>query len=64
MNKGPSDQPSRIGAEDGEVTVDGPDGVAVSMTPEAAAETSDRLMDGAAKAAGQRRLNGADRRPE
>ena len=64
MSKGPYDQPSKVDAEEGEVTVDGPDGVAVSMTPEAAAETSDRLMDGAAKAAGQRRLNGADPRAQ
>jgi len=45
---------SNVTAEDGEVHVDGPDGVAVSLTPEAAAETSDRLLAGAAKGAGQR----------
>lgn len=49
----PEDEPSEVDAEDGEVIVDGPDGVAVSMTPEAAAETSDRLFTGAAKARGQ-----------
>ncbi|WP_375394630.1 hypothetical protein [uncultured Sphingomonas sp.] len=47
------DQPSDVTAEEGEVQVDGPDGVAVSMTPEAAAETSDRLLKGATDAAGQ-----------
>ena len=46
--------PSEISAEEGEVIVDGPDGVAVTFTPEAAAETSERLLYGAAKAQGQR----------
>lgn len=47
------DEPSTVTAEHGQVMVDGPDGVAVSLTPEAAAETSDRLLDGAAEAQGQ-----------
>lgn len=47
------DSPSEVGAEEGVVVVDGPDGVAVSLTPEAAAETSERLLFGAAKARGQ-----------
>ena len=47
------DTPSEVSAEEGEVLVDGPDGVAVSFTPEAAAETSDRLLTGAAQARGQ-----------
>jgi len=33
--------------------VDGPDGVAVSLTPDAAAETSDRLLNAAVEAQGQ-----------
>src|SRR5205085_1107354 len=37
------DEPSKVDAEEGEVIVDGPDGVAVSLTPEAAIETSHRL---------------------
>lgn len=45
--------PSDVTAEDGEVMVDGPDGVAVAMTPDAAAETSHRLLFGAAEARGQ-----------
>lgn len=48
------DQASEIDAEDGKVVVDGPNGVAVLLTPEAAMETSDRLLFGAAKAQGQR----------
>ena len=48
------DDPSRVGAENGEVTVNGPDGVAVSLTPEAALETGDRLIASAAEAHGQK----------
>ena len=48
------DEPTRVDAQDGTVVLDGPDGVAVSMTPDAALETSDRLLFGAAQAMGQR----------
>ncbi len=47
------DEASNVGAVDGEVTVDGPDGVGVSLTPEAAAETGRRLLDAAAAAQAQ-----------
>ncbi len=47
------DEPSMVTAEDGVVLVEGPDGVAVSLTPDAAAETSDRLLRCAAQAQGQ-----------
>ena len=47
------DEPSEVKAQDGIVSVDGPDGVAVQLTPGAALETSDRLLDGAAEAQGQ-----------
>lgn len=57
MPKPPYDEPSKVTAEQGEVHLDGPDGVAVAMTPEAAAETSDRLLHGAAQGAGQRQKN-------
>lgn len=50
--------PSDVRAVDGEVEVDGPDAVNVTLTPEAAEETSDRLLKEAARAAGQRRLKG------
>lgn len=46
--------PSDVTAEDGEVMVDGPDGIAISFTPEAAEETSHRLLDGAVTARGQK----------
>lgn len=51
----PHSTPSDVNAEDGEVVVDGPDGVAVSLTPEAATETSDRLRSASASADGQRK---------
>lgn len=47
-------KPSDVSAEDGVVNLDGPDGVDVGLTPEAALETSDRLLEGAATAVGQR----------
>ena len=50
------DEASKVEADRGEVVVDGPDGVAVSLTPDAAIETSERLMDKGLTAAGQRRL--------
>jgi hypothetical protein len=48
------DEATKVDAEDGKVVLDGPDGVAVLMTPEAALETSDRLLFGASQAMGQR----------
>ena len=59
-------EPSRVTAEDGVVAVDGPDGVAVRLTPDAAEETSHRLLDKATEAQGQKRLREAEeakRRP-
>lgn len=47
------DTPSEVVAEEGVVMVEGPDGVDVSLTPEAAVETSDRLLEGGMKARGQ-----------
>ena len=48
------DEPSDVDAEDGIVSVKGPDDVDVRLTPDAAEETSDRLNTGAMKARGQR----------
>jgi hypothetical protein len=53
MSRKSFETPSNVSAEEGEVVVDGPDGIAYSMTPEAAAETSDRLLEQAAMARGQ-----------
>jgi len=46
----PYDRPSAVSAEKGEVQVDGPDGIAVSLTPDAAEETARRLIVAAAEA--------------
>ena len=48
------DTPSEVTAEEGDVHIDGPDAVAVVLTPEAAIETSDRLLRGGLLAQGQR----------
>ena len=48
------DRPSKVRVRDGNVAMEGPDGVGLLLTPEAALETSDRLLDGATRAHGQR----------
>jgi hypothetical protein len=48
------DEASEVEAEDGVVSLKGPDAVDVRLTPDAAEETSDRLGTGAMKARGQR----------
>ena len=47
-------EPSKVTAEDGVLSVKGPDAVDVRMTPEAADETSERLLYGAMQALGQK----------
>lgn len=49
-------QPSAVTAEEGEVVVTGPDHVDVTLSPDAAEETSNRLLEGSMKARGQRHL--------
>ena len=51
------DEATEIKAVDGQVELDGPDGVDVALTPEAAEETADRMFRASAEAAGQRRLS-------
>ena len=46
--------PSTVAAEAGEVLVDGPDGIAMALTPEAAEETGRRLVAAASEARSQR----------
>ena len=50
------DEATEVTARDGEVVLDGPDGVDVKVTPEAAERTADNLIEGAVRARGQRRL--------
>lgn len=57
------DEATDVTAKDGEVILDGPDGVDVKITPEAAQETAENLIEGAAMAAGQRRLKGLPHKP-
>jgi hypothetical protein len=54
---------SKVTAKNGDVLVDGPDGVDVKLSPGAAVETSDRLLANATKAQGQRVMSGYKRRP-
>ena len=50
-------EPSNVAAEEGAVEVEGPDAVDVTITPEAAEETAERLSSEAVRARGQRRLS-------
>lgn len=47
------DAPSEVTAENGAVRVKGPGEVDVRLTPEAAEETSNRMLEGSMKARGQ-----------
>ena len=55
------DEASDIDAEDGVVSLKGPDAVDVRLTPDAAEETSERLNTGAMKARGQRYFTERDK---
>jgi hypothetical protein len=55
------DEASEIDAEDGVVSLKGPDAVDVRLTPDAAEETSERLNTGAMKARGQRYFTDRDK---
>ena len=54
--------PSEVTVDDGVVHVKGPDAVDVRMTPEAADETSERLLYGAMHALGQKVTGDAGRK--
>jgi hypothetical protein len=64
MTKETYSKASEVVAEDGKVLVDGPDHVDVALTPEAAVETGERLIDEGARAAGQEREKQIDYRPK
>lgn len=51
--KGVFDEAGKAHAEEGEVMLDGPDGVAVSMTPDAAESTAKDLLRAASEARAQ-----------
>ena len=53
MPKKAHDTPAEVTAAEGDVDVVGPGGISYSFTPDAAAETSDRLLQKAAEARGQ-----------
>lgn len=57
-NKTIYEDASDVQAEDGIVSVDGPDAVDVKLTPDAAAETSHRLFQAALRAQGQKIRDG------
>jgi hypothetical protein len=57
-------KPSEVVAYNGKVHVDGPDGVDVALTPDAAIETGHRLIEEGARAAGQEREKTIDHRPK
>lgn len=54
MSDEPYSDASEVNAEDGVVFIDGPDGVATSMTPDAAEETGRRLIRAADEARARR----------
>ena len=58
------DEATEVTAKEGDVILDGPDGVDVKVTPEAAEQTADNLLDGAVRARGQRRLKDLPHQPE
>lgn len=57
-------EPSEVKFEDEVVAVEGPDGVDVKFTPEAAEETSNRLLNGAVNARGKRLMSQLPQRPK
>lgn len=53
MSRAPHDTPTKASAEDGEVMLDGPDGLAVSLTPNAAEASAIAIAEAANIARGQ-----------
>jgi len=50
FNERPLAEPGKASAEQGVVILDGPDGVAITLTPEAAAATGHSLIEAAEQA--------------
>ena len=59
MTDRPHDEPSEVTVEDGQVVVDGPGAVAITMTPAAAIETAERLHAAAVVALGHLSASGS-----
>lgn len=57
------DEATKVTARDGEVVLDGPDGVDVKLTVEAAEQTGESLLEQSIVARGQRRLMRNPHRP-
>ena len=57
------DEPPNVRAEDGNVSMNGPDAVEVKLTPEAAEKTADSLTEESVRARGQRRLKDIPHKP-
>lgn len=55
------DEPSDVDAQDGAVLIKGPDAVDIRVTPAAAEETSERLLNAAMKARGQQYFDDSSR---
>ena len=55
------DEASEVDAEAGSVVMRGPDDLNIRLTPAAAEETSERLLQGAMKARGQRYFDDGNR---
>jgi hypothetical protein len=51
-----SDQACNVSAHDGEVSMNDANGMDVTLTPEAAEQTADSLIEESVKARGQRRM--------
>ncbi len=52
------DEATKVTVKNGEVILDGPDGVGLKITPEAAEQTADNLVEESVRARGQRRMKG------
>lgn len=58
------DEATKVTAKDGAVILDGPDAVDVKVTPEAAEETADNLIEGSVTARGQRIMKNLSHKPK
>lgn len=55
VDRSPHNVPTKATAEQGEVMLDGPDGLALSLTPDAARQSADRIAHAAREAGNQTR---------